>query len=86
MAAFRGVVIGARSDVSRLGTRASGITTLAQTEAGQIRVSVWRRSDGQNAYCVQVEDNPTFSCGLRTAELASGTLEGHRPGTLDTDH
>lgn len=41
MARFRGVVDGSRNEASRCGTRHSGLTTIAQSWTGDIRVTLY---------------------------------------------
>jgi len=74
VATFRGVVKGSRSSCSRLGTRESGLTVIAQTESGELHLDVWRRTDGSDAWTLTQRDNTHCPSGLRTETLASGTV------------
>ena len=73
MAHFRGVVQG-RSDTSRLGTRASGLTVLAQSWEGQIRVTLYEGDDGPQVH-IALEPNPAVYGGDQSRKvLAVGSM------------
>lgn len=53
MAQFRATVHGAKGLASRLGTKASGITTVTQSWQGEVEVEAYHApSTGQDYFCV----------------------------------
>ena len=57
MAHFRGVVAGSRGKASRLGTKASGLQTVAQAWSGQVVVQLWESCGGEDCVTIEVEAN-----------------------------
>ncbi len=54
MAHFRGILQGNRGETSRLGSKASGLTTIAQSWQGAVRVRLYE-VDGVDMAHVQLE-------------------------------
>ena len=78
MAHFRGYVEGGRGEASRLGTKSSGITVVAQSWEGQIRVTL-HEQDGEDWATVTVGPNPgMYGDTLPKRMLAHGPIASLR--------
>ena len=56
MAHFYGKLHGNRGEATRLGTKASGITTWAASWKGAVRVSLYVNKDGQDMALVELRE------------------------------
>ena len=61
MAHFRGTLQGARGEASRLGTRSSGLQTVAASWQGAVRVELYER-DGYD--CARISLTPHRGAGV----------------------
>jgi hypothetical protein len=71
MAQFRGTVQGVRGPASRLGSKASGLTVVARSWNGEVRVNLYHdRRDGLDRY--QIVINP--ESGHKGGVVAEGVF------------
>lgn len=73
MAHFLGAVIGGRGEMSRLGSKKSGLTTIAASWNGAIQTTLWHNHEtGKDEYSVSLV--PWKGVGRET-HLARGSFE-----------
>jgi hypothetical protein len=77
MSHFYGKLQGSRGEVTRCGTKSSGITTYAAGWRGAIRVDVSQNEDGLDSFTVYLE--PWQGSGGLQIVLADGLLDSSRP-------
>jgi hypothetical protein len=89
MAHFYGTVQGNRGEASRLGSKDSGLETLAASWAGAIRVSLFVDPAGRDAYRVTQEPHNgagvsrLIACGLVGEEPTNGFGPARGAGSPD---
>jgi len=75
MAHYRGYIEGSRGSTSRLGTKSSGLTVVAQSWAGEVRVDLYEK-DGVDCARISVGPNYAVYGGPQNSKtLAQGPLK-----------
>lgn len=83
MAHFRGEIRGQRGEASRLGSKQSGLTVVAQAWGGQVVTRLWHEKNGRDYVRVYVEANPATygdACKVKELTLYYGPLDSLRDG------